>query len=112
MKQALGISGVLSETCSWACKEEKENGICGSQIDLLIVRKDRVINLREMKFSRKKYTINAKTDEEIGKKTSDFLSVTGARYAIHPTLVTPYGVAENSYTGSIQNVITTDDLFS
>ena len=111
MKQALGISGVLSEECSWACKEDKENGIYGSQIDLMIVRKDQVINLCEMKFSGKKYTITAKVDEDIRKKTSDFLSVTGARYAIHTTLVTPYGVADGSYAGNIQNVITTDDLF-
>ena len=78
----------------------------------MIVRKDQVINLCEMKYSRKKYTITAKTDEEISNKTSDFLSVTGARYAIHTTLVTPYGVADDSYAGNIQNVITTDDLFS
>ena len=112
MKQALGISGVLSEECSWACKEDKENGTYSSQIDLMIVRKDQVINLCEMKFSGKKYTITAKVDEDIRRKTSDFLSVTGARYAIHATLVTPYGVADGSYTGNIQNMITTDDLFS
>ena len=78
----------------------------------MIVRKDQVINLCEMKFSRNKYTITAKVDEDIRRKTSDFLSVTGARYAIHATLVTPYGIADGSYTGNIQNVITTDDLFS
>ena len=112
MKQALGISGILSEACSWACKEDEANGIYGSQIDLMIVRKDQVINLCEMKFSEKKYTITAKVDEEIRRKTADFLSVTNARYAIHPILVTPYGVADGSYAGNIQNVITTDDLFS
>ncbi len=112
MKQALGISGVLTEIYSWACKQDSEKGIYGSQIDLLIVRRDQVINLCEMKFSEKKYVITAKTDEEIRKKASDFLSVTGARYAIHATLVTPYGVADGSYAGHIQNVITTNDLFS
>lgn len=112
MKQALGISGVLSEECSWACKVDKGNGIYGSQIDLMIVRKDQIINLCEMKFSGKKYTITAKIDEDIRRKSSDFLSVTGARYAIHTTLITPYGVADGSYSGNIQNVITTDDLFS
>ena len=112
MKQALGISGVLSEACSWSCKEDQANGIYGSQIDLMIVRKDQVINLCEMKFSRKPYAITAKVDEEIRRKTTDFLSVTNARYAIHTTLVTPYGIADGSYTGNIQNVITTDDLFS
>ena len=112
IKQALGISGVLSEAYSWACREDSANGIYGSQIDLMIVRKDQVINLCEMKFSRKAYAITAKTDEEIRKKTYDFLAVTGARYAIHPTLVTPYGIADGSYAGNIQQVITTDDLFS
>ncbi len=112
MKHALGISGVLSEAYSWACKANEASGIYGSQIDLMIVRKDQVINLCEMKYSAKKYAISAKVDEEIRRKIADFLTVTGARYAIHPTLVTPYGVAAGSYTGNIQNVITADDLFS
>jgi len=112
MKQALGISGILSEAYSWACKENPANGIYGSQIDLLIVRKDQVINLCEMKYSGKKYTITAKGDEEIQKKISDFLTVTGVHHAVHATLVTPYGIAEGSYAGNIQNVITIDDLFS
>jgi len=112
MKTALGISGVLCEAYSWACKEDMENGIYGSQIDLLIVRKDQVINLCEMKFSGKAYTITAKMDEEIRKKTSDFRTLTGARQAIHATLVTPYGAAKGSYMGRIQNVITVDDLFT
>ena len=111
MKQALGISGVLSDAYSWSCKADSAKGIYGSQIDLMIVRKDQVINLCEMKFSGKKYQISAKTDEEIRKKASDFLSVTGTHDAIHPTLVTPYGIADGSYAGHIQNVITADDLF-
>ncbi|MBQ7183506.1 MAG: ATP-binding protein [Clostridia bacterium] len=112
IKQALGISGMLSEEFSWACKADPNNGIYGSQIDLMIVRKDQVINLCEMKFSRKEFSVTAKIDEEIRQKGSDFLNVTGARYVIHPTLVTPYGTADGSYTGYIQNVITTDDLFT
>lgn len=112
MKQALGISGVLCEAYSWACKADSANGIYGSQIDLLIVRKDQVINLCEMKYSGKEYSVTARIDDEIRKKMSDFLSVTGARYAVHTTLVTPYGVSDSSYTGLIQNVITADDLFA
>ena len=112
MKRALGISGVLSDVCSWTCKEDTANGVFGSQIDLMIVRKDQVIDLCEMKFSRKKYTLTSKTDEEIRRKTSDFLSVTGALYAVHAVLVTPYGMADGSYTGNIQNVITAEDLFT
>ncbi|MCR4909429.1 MAG: AAA family ATPase [Lachnospiraceae bacterium] len=111
IKQALGISGILSEEYSWACKQDAANGIYGSQIDLMIVRKDQVINLCEMKFSGKMFAITKKVAEDIRKKSSDFLSVTGARYAIHAILITPYGVTEGSCTADIQNVITIDDLF-
>ena len=60
----------------------------------------------------KKYTITEKAAEDIRRKSTDFLTVTGARYAVHAVLVTPYGITDGSYTGNIQNVITTDDLFS
>ncbi|MBR5970923.1 MAG: ATP-binding protein [Lachnospiraceae bacterium] len=111
LKQALGISGVLSEEYAWACKEDSSNGIYGSQIDLMIVRKDQVINLCEMKFSAKAYAVTEKVAEDIRRKSSDFLTATGTRYAIHEILVTPYGVTGGSYTGDIQKVITADDLF-
>ena len=45
IKRKLGISGVLTEVNSWYCKGNPEKGIFGSQIDMLIVRKDQVINL-------------------------------------------------------------------
>ncbi|MBQ9328525.1 MAG: ATP-binding protein [Solobacterium sp.] len=111
MKQALGISGVLSESYSWACKADSEKGIHGSQIDLMIVRKDQIINLCEMKFSRRTFTITQDVADEIRHKSLDFLSVTNSRYAIHPVMVTPYGISDNSYAGDIQKVITTKDLF-
>ena len=112
IKFALGISGVLTEEYSWTCKEDASNGIYGSQIDLLIVRKDQVINLCEMKFSGKRYAITEKVAEDIRRKSSDFLTVTGARYAIHAVLITPYGITDGSCMGNIQKIITTDDLFS
>ncbi|MBQ9010257.1 MAG: ATP-binding protein [Clostridia bacterium] len=111
MKQALGISGILSEAYSWACREDSTKGIYGSQIDLMIVRKDQVIDLCEMKFSGEEYLVTKADDEAIRRKTSDLLSVTGARYAIHAVLVTPYGMRDGSYTGYIQNVIKAEDLF-
>ena len=76
------------------------------------MRKDQVINLCEMKFSGKKYRVTEKAAEEIRRKSTDFLSATGARYAIHAVLVMPYGITDGSYMGDIQKVITTDDLFS
>ncbi len=111
MKEALGISGVLTEEYSWACSRDEEKGIFGSQIDLMIVRKDQVINLCEMKYSSNRYTITAKVDEQMRGKMADLKTVTGTRYAIYPTFVTPYGITENSYAGNVQSVITAEDLF-
>lgn len=44
IKAALGISGVYTEVNAWQCGKDEDKGITGSQIDLLIVRKDQVIN--------------------------------------------------------------------
>ncbi|MBQ9608283.1 MAG: AAA family ATPase [Lachnospiraceae bacterium] len=111
IKQKLGISGVYTDVNSWYCRADKDNGIAGSQIDLLIVRKDKVINLCEMKYSNTEYTITQKVDKNIKNKINDLIVSTGTKYAIYPTLVTTYGMVDNSYSGNIQSVVTMDDLF-
>lgn len=112
MKRALGISGVLTEEYSWRCAKNPDRGISGSQIDLMIVRRDQVINLCEMKYARKPYSVTARYSADMQGKISDFLTVSGTRYAIHPVLVTPYGLAENAYSSDVQAVITAEDLFA
>ena len=112
IKKKLGISGVFTEVNSWYCKADPDKGINGSQIHLLIVRKDQVINLCEMKYSSSEYTVTEKTDRNIRNKISDLALSTGTKYAIFPTLITTYGVRPNSYALNIQAVVTADDLFS
>ncbi len=112
IKFKLGISGVLTEVNSWYCKSDPDNGIFGSQIDMLIARKDQVINLCEMKYSQSEYTITEKVDRSIRNKISDLRVVYGTKYAIYPTLITTYGVVENSYSQELQSVVTMDDLFA
>ncbi len=111
IKVKLGISGVLTEVNSWYCKADLDKGVFGSQIDMLIVRKDQVINLCEMKYSQSEYTITEKVDRNIRNKISDLITVSGTKYAIYPTLITTYGLVENSYSQEIQSVVTIDDLF-
>ncbi len=111
IKKALGISGVYTEVNSWQCQPDKDNGIMGSQIDLLIVRKDQVINVCEMKYSDTDYTVDASFDKNQKRKIADFIKKTGTKYAIHSTLITTYGVVENSYSGELQAVVTSDELF-
>lgn len=111
IKNKLGISGVYTEINSWYCKEDKEKGIKGAQIDLLIARKDQVINLCEMKYSNSEYTLNRSDDESIRNKIDALVKVTKTKSAIYPTLITTYGLTDNSYAGNIQSVVTLDDLF-
>lgn len=112
IKIKLGIAGVLTEVNSWYCKADAEKGVFGSQIDLLITRRDQVINLCEMKYSGSEYTITEKVDRSIRNKIHDLVLLTGTKYAIHPTLITTYGLVENTYADYIQSVITLDDLFA
>ncbi|MBP3869569.1 MAG: ATP-binding protein [Faecalicoccus sp.] len=112
IKKALGISGVYCETNAWSCPPDKEKGLFGSQIDLLIARKDQVINLCEMKYTQTEYMADAEFDRAQRRKISDFQKVTQTKSVIHLTLITTYGLVENAYSSDIQAVITGDDLFA
>ena len=112
IKNKLGITVVITEINSWHCKADPDKGIFGSQIDLLIVRKDQVINLCEMKYSNSDYTVTKAVDQDIHRKIHDLQTAAGTRYAIYPTLITTYGIVDNAYSGDIQSIVTMDDLFA
>ena len=78
---------------------------------MLIVRKDQVINLCEMKYANSEFTITEKEDKKLRNKVSDLKNITKTKYAIYPTLLTTYGIVSNSYSMDIQSVIVLDDLF-
>lgn len=111
IKHKLGISGVQTEVNSWFCRPNSELGVKGAQIDLLIVRKDQVINICEMKFSGENYSFTKKDDENLREKIGSFKALTNTKYSIHPTLVTTYGLNQGLYSGFIQSVIIAEDLF-
>lgn len=112
IKRALGIAGVQTSVCSWSCRADDERGINGSQIDLLIDRKDQVINVCEMKFATDLYALSKAGEEAIRHKVHDFQVLTSTRSAMHVTLVTPYGLRQNAHAGTFQSVVTADDLFA
>ena len=111
IKNALGISGVLTNVYSWRQKADEASGIPGVQIDLLIDRNDQVVNLCEMKFSKAEYTITKDYDMALRQKLEAFRIGTNSRKAIHLTMVTTYGLAHNVYAETIQNSVVMDDLF-
>lgn len=112
IKQALGIMGVLSNVYSWRIEADKNKGIDKTQIDLLIDRNDGVINLCEMKFAGQEYAINEEEEMKIRRRRGNFIEATQTKKAVHITLVTPYGIKQNSHSSIIQNEIKLNDLFS
>lgn len=109
IKKGLGISGVYTEQANWTEKNDK-NGI---QIDLLIDRNDNIINICEMKYSLKEFTIDKKYAEEIKNKRNMFIEHTKSKKNINITMLTTYGIKENIYSKElIQNNLKINCLFN
>ena len=111
IKQKLGIDGVLSTVSVWSSKGNEELGIPGTQIDMVIDRRDRTINLCEIQFSEDEYIIGKDEEASLRNKKTAFRTLTGCRKTIQMTMITTYGVKQNIYSGIIQNQVTMDDLF-
>ncbi len=107
IKNALGISGVETKEYSFRSKFSSP----GAQIDLVIERKDQVINLCEMKYSLLPYTINKEYMLDLENKKQVFLKETKTKYTVRLTLVSPNGIHRNQYSDEIRNVITAKDFF-
>ena len=107
IKQALGISGVQTTTSAWVSNSQP-----GAQIDLLIDRRDHVINVCEMKFSLNAFTIDKKYAEELRNKIGTFKSEVKTKKSIYLTMITTFGLTKNQYSTSlVQNDLTMDVLF-
>ncbi len=108
IKKALGISGIISQAFSWK-STESENG---AQIDLLIDRRDQVINLCEVKYSINPFIISKAYSDNLRNKAAVFQSETQTRKAIFLTMISTHGLIKNEHAASlIQNEITMDALF-
>lgn len=107
IKEALGIRSVATDEYSW----RSQSALPGVQIDLLIDRKDGIINLCEMKYSDQAYAIDATYEKQLIEKQQVFRQETKTRKAVHLTLVTAHGLMQNAHAGMVMHVVTGDDLF-
>ena len=107
IKQALGISSISTETSSWRSRSSSP----GAQIDLLLDRKDGIINLCEIKYSKAEYTISGKEETALRNKIAVFESETKTKKAVHLTMVTAYGIINNRHSGIIHSEVKLDSLF-
>lgn len=110
IKKTLGIAGIYSETSVWNRKGDAKNK--GAQIDLIVDRKDRIINLFEIKFSINEYEITKSYDETLRNKIASFKDYTKTRKTVFLTMITTFGLVKNQYYGSVtSNEIKLNDLF-
>lgn len=103
IEKALGIQGIMTETSSW----RSDN----AQIDLVISRADRVIDLCEIKFWEGPFTITKKYRQELDNKINSFRDSLKSRRTLHLVFITTYGLKPNEYSGVVQNALTLECLF-
>ncbi len=107
IKQALGISGIASNVCSWSYKSDSQ----GAQIDLIIDRSDKSIDLCEMKYCMGQYDMKKDYAEWMQERRQLFRDVTGTKKTLRLTLVASGGIKANKYSSCLQGQVTLDDLF-
>lgn len=108
IRQALGISGIASDVYSWTCRDKDK----GAQIDLVLDRSDKAIDLCEMKYSDHPFELKKDDVEWMRERRELFRQVTKTNKTLRLTMVTSCGLKQTKYLSSIQGNVTLEQLFS
>ena len=108
IKRALEVGGVLSTESAWSIKDDDQEG---TQIDLLISRKDNVLNMCEIKYLGDDFAVDKDYYRTILRRQEILTKKVSPKIAIHSTLITTFGLKNNEYGGVFTNVVTMNDLF-
>ncbi|TXI86133.1 MAG: hypothetical protein E6Q37_04725 [Crocinitomicaceae bacterium] len=104
IKKALKIEGIHSVHSAWSNET--------AQVDLVIKRADRWVNLCEMKFHTTRFQIDKKGAENLRNKVDQLKKEIGPSYAVTLTFITTFGIVENSYYHElVENEFTMEILF-
>lgn len=107
IRQALGISGIASDVSAWYCKDDQQ----GAQIDLVIDRSDKSIDLCEMKYCDHQFELKKEYVEWMRERRELFKLKTGTRKSLRLTMVSSGGIKLGKYSSAIQGNVVLDDLF-
>lgn len=106
VRHALGLDKIAVEYYSWRSSTAPR-----AQVDMIIERADRLVNICEIKYTQSEYTITSNEDLKVRNRTAAFVRETKTRNGILPTWITPFGLFHNEYSVSVQYQVTLDDLF-
>lgn len=109
IKMALQIGGVSTTEALWS-KIGDEN-TRGTQIDLIIVRKDNVVHMCEIKFYNDEFEVDKDYHLILERRKKILREQIPKRATIHNTLITTYGLRKTNYFGDFVHVLTIDQLF-
>lgn len=109
IKRALGIDGVRASLSAWAMRGDDSQD--GAQIDMLIVRDDKVVNLCEMKFASTPYSISKDEEMRLRHRIEALKATLSPKQTVHLTMITTYGVAYGKHSGIVQKEVRMEDLF-
>jgi uncharacterized protein len=110
IEQKLGIQSIYSETSSYFSRGTDEKK--GFQIDLLIDRADKVINICEIKFYDASFTITKEYADQIRNKLALFKEETKTKKLLFFTMISTFGTFENSHKNTlVQNEVKLIDIF-
>ncbi len=112
IKYHLRIDKIDSTNSPWEYRPTGKTGEEGAQIDMLIDRQDMVINLCEMKFCQTEYSIGSAYAKDLRRKIEVFRNQTHSKKSIFLTIVTTFGLKENSHSISLNAIgVSMDALF-
>lgn len=107
----LGISGVHTEISSFRKQGTKDTK--GFQVDLIIDRNDKAINLCECKFLSTPFLLDKKYGQWLLERKALFIAETGTRKMVFNTLITNYSLIKNAQSQEAVDVsLTVEDFFS
>ncbi len=109
IKFALGISGVSTNESLWSKKGTNDSE--GAQIDLIIERKDNIVNMCEIKFYGDEFIADRDCHFSLVRKERLLREILPKKVSIHNTLITTFGLRHIEYFSDFVNTITLDDLF-
>lgn len=109
IKRALNIGGVASDNSAWAMQGTENQK--GMQIDLVIDRQDRVVNLCEMKFVKDEFSVTADYEQILRSRLNWMTEHVSRRHNVQITLVTTFGLKYGKHSGIFQKTVVMDRLF-
>lgn len=109
IKRALGISGILTSEYSLRIPQTVE--LPGAEIDLLLDRNDKAMNIIEIKYTKAKFVIDDKYMKILRNKVFRLQQFTKTNKSVFLTMLTTEGLVKNEFSGEINNEILAEVLF-